>query len=227
LPHLNWQGSVYHGLPALYPFYPKPGSYLAFLGRIAPEKRPDHAIEIARRVGMPLRMAAKVDDANREYFQTVIAPLLKDPLVEYIGEISDAEKSLFLGNAAAVLCPYDWPEPFGLVLIEALACGTPVFAYQRGSIPEIIEDGITGFICENLDEMVSAMSRLPRIQRQHCRQAFEARFAVTRMVKDYVALYEKILNNRYKPFINRRVARKLNRCQFANIHTESLQGDAA
>ncbi len=190
----NWQGTVYHGLPDLYAFHPNSGSgsYLAYLGRICPEKRPDHAIEIAKRVGMPLRIAAKVDPVDQEYFEAQIAPELDHPLVEYLGEITDAEKCDFLGNAAAVLCPYDWPEPFGIVLIEALACGTPVVAYRRGSIPEIIEDGVTGFICENLDEMVAAIDRLPLIQRQKCRDAFEARFTVQRMVQDYLALYERM-----------------------------------
>lgn len=194
LPNANWQGTVYHGLPDLYAFHPNSGSgsYLAYLGRICPEKRPDHAIEIAKRVGMPLRIAAKVDPVDQEYFETQIAPELDHPLVEYLGEITDAEKCDFLGKAAAVLCPYDWPEPFGIVLIEALACGTPVLAYRRGSIPEIVEDGVTGFICENLDEMVSAIDRLPLIQRQQCRAAFEARFTVQRMVQDYLTLYERM-----------------------------------
>jgi glycosyltransferase involved in cell wall biosynthesis len=192
LPDANWQGTVYHGLPDLYAFHPNHGSYLAYLGRICPEKRPDHAIEIAKRVGIPLRIAAKVDPVDREYFETKIEPLLDHPLVEFLGEITDAEKCDFLGEAAAVLCTYDWPEPFGIVLIEALACGTPVFAYRRGSIPEIIEDGVTGFICENLDEMVAAIDRLPLIQRQHCRDSFEARFTVQRMVQDYLALYERM-----------------------------------
>ena len=136
-----------------------------------------------------LRLKYPVD---REYFETKIEPLLDHPLVEFLGEITDAEKCDFLGEAAAVLCTYDWPEPFGIVLIEALACGTPVFAYRRGSIPEIIEDGVTGFICENLDEMVAAIDRLPLIQRQHCRDSFEARFTVQRMVQDYLALYERM-----------------------------------
>jgi len=169
LPQANWQGTVLHGLPDLYTFHPNPGSYLAYLGRISPEKRPDHAIEIAKRVGLPLRIAAKVDPLDREYFETQIVPLLDHPLVEYIGEITDVDKCDFLGNAAAVLCPYDWPEPFGIVLIEALACGTPVLAYRRGSIPEIIDDGVTGFICDNLDAMVAAIDRLPLIHRQDCR----------------------------------------------------------
>jgi glycosyltransferase involved in cell wall biosynthesis len=192
LPGANWQGTVYHGLPDLYSFHPNPGSYLAFLGRISPEKRPDHAIEIAKRVGMPIRIAAKVDPADRDYFETQIERLLDHPLVEYVGEITDAEKCDFLGDAAAVLCTYDWPEPFGIVLIEALACGTPVFAYRRGSIPEIIEDGVTGVICDNLNEMVAAVNRLPLIQRQRCRDAFESRFTVQRMAEDYLAIYEKM-----------------------------------
>ena len=193
LPNANWQGTVYHGLPDLYHFHPNPGSYLAYLGRICPEKRPDHAIAIAKRVGIPLRMAAKIDPLDREYFDTQIAPLLDHPLVEYLGEINDAEKCDLLGNAAAVLCTYDWPEPFGIVLIEALACGTPVLAYRCGSIPEIIEDGVTGFVCANLEEMVAAIQRLPLIQRQRCRDAFTTRFTVERMAHDYLSIYERMV----------------------------------
>lgn len=193
LPDANWQGTVYHGLPDnLYSFHGRPGSYLAFLGRISPEKRPDHAIEIAKRVGIPLRIAAKVDPADRAYFEGQIERLLDHPLIEYVGEITDAEKGDFLGNAAAVLCTYDWPEPFGLVLIEALACGTPVLAYRRGSIPEIIDDCVTGFVCDNLEEMVSAVGRLPLIARRQCRKEFEERFTVQRMTEDYLAIYERL-----------------------------------
>jgi len=212
LPDANWQGTVYHGLPDLYPFQPAPGSYLAFLGRICPEKRPDHAIEIAKQVGIPLRIAAKVDPVDREYFETQIAPLLDHPLVEYVGEISDAEKRDFLGDAAAVLCTYDWPEPFGIVLIEALACGTPVLAYRRGSIPEIIEDGVTGFICDSLSDMVAAIDRLPQIQRRRCRDSFEARFTVQRMAEDYLALYERMaaVATRPRAFANGRSLRMMN-----------------
>ena len=214
LPAANWVGTVYHGLPDLYAFHPNPRSYLAYLGRICPEKRPDHAIEIAKRVGVPLRMAAKVDPVDREYFETKIVPLLDHPLVEYIGEISDAEKGDFLGEAAAVLCTYDWPEPFGIVLIEALACGTPVFAYRRGSIPEIIENGVTGFICDSLEEMVSKIDCLPLIERRQCRESFEKRFTVQRMVNDYHTLYERmtalarpktyIINDQTSPLLNSR-----------------------
>ena len=191
----NWQATVYHGLPRnLYGFHPKPEAYLAFLGRIAAEKRPDHAIEIAKRVGIPLRIAAKVDPADQDYFDAEIEPLLADPLIEYLGEITDAEKAEFLGNATALVCPYDWPEPFGLVLIEALACGTPVLAYRRGSIPEIIEDGVTGFVCEGLDEMTAAIQRIPEIDRGRCRSTFEQRFTVERMAQDYVRLYERLID---------------------------------
>jgi glycosyltransferase involved in cell wall biosynthesis len=203
LPHANWQATVYHGLPDLYSFHPNPGSYLAYLGRICPEKRPDHAIEIAKRVGMPIRIAAKVDPVDREYFETQIVPLLEHPLVEYVGEVTDEEKCDLLGDAAAVLCTYDWPEPFGIVLIEALACGTPVFAYRRGSIPEIIEDGVTGFICDNLDDMTAAIERLPLIQRRHCRESFEARFTVQRMVEDYLTVYERMVETaRPRAYVN-------------------------
>jgi glycosyltransferase involved in cell wall biosynthesis len=190
----NWQATVYHGLPSdLYGFHPKPGAYLAFLGRIAAEKRPDHAIEIAKRVGIPLRIAAKVDPMDQQYFHTEIEPLLSDPLIEYLGEITDAEKREFLGHAMALVCPYDWPEPFGLVLIEALACGTPVLAYRRGSIPEIIEDRATGFVCEGLDEMTAAIQHIPEIDRRQCRRTFEQRFSVDRMAQDYLRVYERAL----------------------------------
>jgi len=192
----NWQATVYHGLPRdLYGLHPNPGGYLAFLGRIAPEKRPDHAIEIAKRVGIPLRIAAKVDPMDQEYFHTEIEPLLSDPLIEYLGEITDAEKNEFLGHAMALVCPYDWPEPFGLVLIEALACGTPVLAYRRGSIPEIIEDRATGFVCEGLDEMTAAIQRIPEIDRRRCRWSFDQRFSVERMAQDYLRVYEQALGN--------------------------------
>lgn len=190
----NWQATVYHGLPGdLYDFQPIPGRYLAFLGRIAPEKRPDHAIEIAKRAGIPLRIAAKVDPMDREYFHSEIEPLLSHPLVEYLGEITDAEKNEFLGQAIALVCPYDWPEPFGLVLIEALACGTPVLAYRRGSIPEIIEDTVTGFVREDVDGMVTAVQRVSEIDRRRCRQAFEQRFTVNRMAQDYLRVYERVI----------------------------------
>jgi glycosyltransferase involved in cell wall biosynthesis len=194
LPWSTWQATVHHGLPPdLYTFHPMPGQYLAFLGRISPEKRPDHAIEIAKRVGMPLRIAAKVDPADRNYFEAEIEPLMSHPLVEYVGEITDDEKDDFLGDAYAMLAPYDWPEPFGLVLIEALACGTPVLAYRRGSIPEIINEGVTGFVCDDFNDMVAAVDRIGTLQRSHCREAFDARFSAVRMAQDYVNVYRRLL----------------------------------
>jgi len=197
LPWANWQATIHHGLPAhLYTYHAQHQGYLAFLGRISPEKRPDHAIEVAKRTGLPLRIAAKVDPADLQYFRSEIEPLLDHPLIEFIGEISDAEKNDFVGNALALVCPYDWPEPFGLVLIEALACGTPVLAYRRGSIPEIIEHGTTGFVSENLSEMVAAVERLGEIDRQRCRASFDQRFTADRMARDYVALYERIIEER-------------------------------
>lgn len=200
LPQANWAGTVYHGIPKnLYSMHERPGSYLAFLGRIAPEKCPDHAIEVAKLVGMPLRIAAKVDPADDAYFKQRIERLLDHPLIEYVGEINDAEKNDFLGEAAAVLCPYDWPEPFGLVLIEAMACGTPVLAYRQGSIPEIIEHGVTGYICDNIGEMAQAVAGLSRIDRTRCREIFEKRFTVERMVKDYLAIYDSVVAASHRP----------------------------
>jgi len=194
LPWANWLATVHHGLPRdLYAYHPEPGKYLAFLGRIAPEKRPDHAIGIAKRVGMPLRIAAKVDPADRDYFHTEIEPLLDHPLVEYVGELTDPEKDDFLGEAYALIAPFDWPEPFGLAFIESLACGTPVLAYRRGSIPELIDDGITGFVCEGPSTMAAAVERIALLDRRRCRQAFEERFTVERMVQDYLDVYEHLI----------------------------------
>ena len=202
LPQANWAGTVYHGIPKnLYSAHDRHGSYLAFLGRISPEKCPDHAIEVAKRVGMPLRIAAKVDPADHAYFKKKIEPLLDHPLIEYVGEINDAEKNDFLGEAAALLCPYDWPEPFGLVLIEAMACGTPVLAYRQGSIPEIIDHGVTGYVCDNISEMTQAVAGLSLIDRSRCREIFEKRFTVERMVKDYLALYERMADASQKPHL--------------------------
>ena len=200
LPQANWAGTVYHGIPkTLYSMHERSGSYLAFLGRISPEKCPDHAIEVAKRIGMPLRIAAKVDPADHAYFKQKIEHLLDHPLIEYVGEINDAEKNDFLGEAAALLCPYDWPEPFGLVLIEAMACGTPVLAYRQGSIPEIIDHGVTGYICDNVGEMAQAVAGLSLIDRSRCREIFEKRFTVERMVQDYLAIYEKMADAAHRP----------------------------
>jgi glycosyltransferase involved in cell wall biosynthesis len=169
------------------------------LGRICPEKRLDRAIAIARRTGIRLKIAAKVDNADRVYFEKRIQPLLNDPLVEFIGEIEDAEKPAFLGNAWVMLFPIDWPEPFGLVMIEAMACGTPVIAYRRGSVPEIVEHGLTGLIVENEDEAVVAVRRASMLNRWRVRQRFEERFSVERMASDYLALYTTLAGFGQRP----------------------------
>jgi glycosyltransferase involved in cell wall biosynthesis len=192
IPSAVWLGTVYHGLPEdLFSFHETPGDYLAFLGRISPEKRLDRAIEIAKRTGMPLKVAAKIDKVDQEYFEEVIRPLLDHRLVEFVGEIGGREKEEFLGNAYAVLFPIDWPEPFGLVMIEAMACGTPVIAWRNGSVPEVMQDGVTGFIVEELDEAVQAIEKLARFDRRQCRQVFERRFTADRMANDYVNIYER------------------------------------
>ena len=191
---VNWQGTVHHGLPEdLFTYREEPGGYLAFLGRISPEKRVDTAIEIAKRVGMELKIAAKVDRVDKEYFDTTIKPLLNHPLIEYVGEIGDGEKNEFLGNAHALLFPIDWPEPFGIVMIEAMACGTPVIARARGSVPEVMDHGVTGFIVNNVEEAVTAVEMLPRLSRRRCRDVFERRFTATRMAEDYLNIYRKLI----------------------------------
>jgi glycosyltransferase involved in cell wall biosynthesis len=194
----NWTGTVYHGMPdALYRFSPRPeGGYLAFLGRISPEKRPDRAIAIAKAAGMRLKIAAKVDNADRAYFRDEIAPLLDDPMVEYIGEIGDADKSRFLGDATAVLFPIDWPEPFGLVMIEAMACGTPVIAWRCGSVPEVVDDGITGRVVESEAEAVAAVAEVAGYDRRRIRDVFERRFSAQTMARGYETLYRHMLPNR-------------------------------
>ena len=193
LPWLQWQGTVYYGVPNdLYTFRDTPGTYLAFLGRISPEKGVEHAIAIARHVGMPLKIVAKVDRVDRVYFQEVIRPLLDDPLVEYLGEMGEHDKNIFLGQAYALLFPIEWPEAFGLVMFEAMACGTPVIAYRRGAVPEILTDGVTGWIVAGYEEAVQAVSRVATLSRARCRQVFEERFVVARMVQDYVHLYQRL-----------------------------------
>ncbi len=194
LPWANWQATIYHGLPEdLFRFRPKPGSYLAFLGRISPEKRVDRAIEIAKRSGIPLKVAAKVDPVDKDYFEREIEPLLRDSAVEYLGEISDEEKDQFLGNAYALLFPIDWPEPFGLVMIEAMACGTPVIAYDGGAVSEVIEEGRTGFIVKGLEDAAEAVRRVPELSRACCREAFEKRFTAARMASNYLQVYERVI----------------------------------
>ncbi|HEU0031038.1 MAG TPA: glycosyltransferase family 4 protein [Kofleriaceae bacterium] len=196
LPFARWHATVHHGIPDdLYRLQPERGSYLAFLGRIAPEKRPDWAIEIARRAGYPIRIAAKIDRADRAYYEDQIAPLMRQPHVEYIGEIDDADKQDFLGGALALVFPIDWPEPFGLVMLEAMACGTPVIACRRGSVPEVIDDGVTGFIVDGVDAAVDAVARCATLSRPGCRARFEQRFTARRMAEDYVMAYQTLLEH--------------------------------
>jgi glycosyltransferase involved in cell wall biosynthesis len=197
LPQANWQATVHHGLPPdLYRGRERPGDYLAFVGRISPEKRVDRAVEIARRTGMRLRVAAKVDAADRDYFRAEVEPLFRDPLVEFVGEIGERDKNDFLGNAAALLFPIDWPEPFGLVMIEAMACGTPVVAYPCGSVPEVVEDGVTGFVVADQDAAVRAVERCLGLDRRRVRQRFEERFIAARMADDYLAVYRRLIADR-------------------------------
>jgi glycosyltransferase involved in cell wall biosynthesis len=194
LPWLNWKATVYHGIPLNhYPFHERPGSYLAFVGRMSPEKGPDRAIEIARRAGVPIKLAAKVDQAAREYFEEQVRPRLNEPGVEFVGEIGEAEKGQFLGAACALVFPIDWPEPFGLIMIEAMACGTPVIAFRHGAVAEVVQDDITGFVVSSVEEAVSAVKRLEVLNRRLCRKAFEQRFSSERMAKDYLAVYERVL----------------------------------
>jgi glycosyltransferase involved in cell wall biosynthesis len=196
LPNANWQATVHHGLPrTLHTFQPNAGEYLAFLGRISPEKRLDRAVEIARRAGMPLKVAAKIYDEDQSYFQSTIAPLLDKtrPFVEFIGEVGGERKNEFLRGAAALLFPIDWAEPFGLVMIEALACGTPVIAWRNGSVPEIIEHGVTGFVIDGIDSGVTCAERISQIDRANCRRAFEERFDSRRMARAYVDVYGRLI----------------------------------
>ena len=200
LPWINWQGTVHHGMPAnRLTFRPGKGNYLAFLGRISPEKGLEQAIEIALRLDIPLKIAAKVDPADEEYFQTVIKPELDHPLVEFVGEIGYPDKNDFLGDAIAMLFPINWSEPFGLVMMESIACGTPVIAYARGSVPEIIEDGVSGFMVHNVEQAVKAVKRISQIDRRRCRRRFEERFTATRMGNDYLTLYERLVNGQSEP----------------------------
>lgn len=190
----RWVGTVYHGLPEnLYTFQEKPGSYLAFIGRVSPEKRVDKAIEIAKKVGMPLKIAAKVDKVDKDYFDEFIKPWLDHRNIDYVGEIGESEKDEFFGNAYALLFPIDWPEPFGLVMIEAMACGTPTIAYLQGSVPEVMEEGGTGFIVKNFKSAVASVQKVSNINRRRCRQIFEERFTAKRMAEDYLKIYKKLM----------------------------------
>lgn len=194
LPQANWAGTIHHGMPPdeLVPVADA-GDYLAFLGRISPEKRADRAIEVARRAGLPLRIAAKIDGVDQDYFERHIEPLLGAGHVEWIGEIGPTEKNEFLGHARALLFPIDWSEPFGLVMIESMACGTPVIAYRSGSVPEVVTDGVSGFIVDDIESAVAAVARLDEIDRAGCRQNFEERFAVSRMARDYLSVYDRLI----------------------------------
>jgi glycosyltransferase involved in cell wall biosynthesis len=195
LPHASWIDTIPHGVPETLSLPSRHhDGYLAFLGRIAPEKGPDRAIAIAKKVGRKLKIAAKVDPADRAYFREIIEPMIKDPLIEFIGEIGENQKSDFLGGASALLFPIDWPEPFGLVMIEAMACGTPIIAWANGSVPEVIERGVTGFIVKSEEEAAFAISRLDRLDRNLIRREFKRRFSVGIMGQNYVRLYESLLD---------------------------------
>jgi glycosyltransferase involved in cell wall biosynthesis len=190
---VRWARTVHHGLPReLYPFQGRLGRYLLFIGRISHEKRPDAAIRVAIRAGVPLRIAAKIDHADRAYFEREVRPLLDHPLIEFLGEVDDERKRALLAEALALIFPIDWPEPFGIVVIEALASGTPVIARRRGSVPELVTDGETGVVCESEDEMVAAVSRVARLDRAACRAAFERRFTVDSMANAYLRLYDRV-----------------------------------
>jgi glycosyltransferase involved in cell wall biosynthesis len=194
---IAWQATVHHGFPeALYRFEPRPGDYLAFLGRISPEKGIDRAIEIARRTGHRLRVAAKIDRVDRDYYTRHIAAQLHQPHVEFLGEIGERDKQELLGGARALVFPINWPEPFGMVMVEAMACGTPVIAYRCGSVREVIDHGVTGLICDGIDQAVAAVGRIGELSRAACRAAFEQRFTAARMASDYTAIYHRIVHCR-------------------------------
>jgi glycosyltransferase involved in cell wall biosynthesis len=196
VPDANFIATIYHGLPSelhTATLHPR-GGYLAFLGRISPEKGVDRAIMIARAVGLPLRIAAKIDRVDEAYFRSEIAPLLKQPGVEYIGEINERQKTQFLGDARALLFPIDWPEPFGLSMIEAMACGTPVLAFRKGAVSEVIDDGVTGYVVDNIDDAIPAMGKVLALDRGRVRRRFEERFTAARMAAEYVAVYEHLVH---------------------------------
>lgn len=194
LPDAHWCATVHHGVPMdLYEFHPNPDNYFAFVGRISPEKRVDRAIEIAIACGVPLRIAAKVDAADRDYFERAIRPLLHHPLVDFVGEIQEPDKNEFIGQASALLFPIDWPEPFGLVMIEAMACGTPVISYPCGSVPEVLQHGVSGFIVNDQQQAIAAARRIDRIDRRRCRQSFEQRFSSSVMAERYLDVYRSLI----------------------------------
>jgi glycosyltransferase involved in cell wall biosynthesis len=200
MPGANWLATVYHGLPAgIHTATETPGQYLAFLGRIAPEKGIERAIEIARRSGIPLKIAAKIDHSDQEYFDTEVACLIDGSLIDFVGEITEVQKTRFLGDAIALLFPIDWPEPFGLTMIEAMACGTPVIGFRRGSVPEIIDDAVTGFIVDDLDAAIACVGRARGLSRKRCRERFEQRFDVARMSQGYCHAYEQAMQQTSPP----------------------------
>jgi glycosyltransferase involved in cell wall biosynthesis len=209
LPQANWLKTIYHGLPEnlLTPQTRKEPRYLAFLGRICSEKRPDLAIEIAAQSGLPLKIAAKIDKADGEYFKNTITPLLSRANVEFLGEINELQKPEFLSGARALLFPIDWSEPFGLVMIEAMACGTPVIAFNRGSVPEVIDHGVTGYICENVQDAVDALQRIDELSRPEIRAQFERRFGAKTMAQNYVDIYTGLLQSAARPALRRSAAR--------------------
>jgi glycosyltransferase involved in cell wall biosynthesis len=199
LPHANWVGTVYHGLPrAFHSIDDRSRDYLAFLGRISPEKRVDRAIQIALQSGLEIKIAAKIDKNDKEYFEDSIQPLFDNPFVTYLGEINEEEKKEFLSGALALLFPIDWEEPFGLVMIEAMASGTPVIAWRNGSVPEIIEDGVNGFIVESIEEAITLLKNIHSFDHKRCQQVFEKRFTARRMADDYCAIYENLLAKKYR-----------------------------
>ena len=201
IPNANFAATVYHGIPLqlLKPNYKPSGDYVAFLGRISPEKRPDRAIRIAQALGVPIKIAAKIDKVDEAYFRETIAPLFNQPGVEYIGEIDERSKSEFLGQASALLFPIDWPEPFGLSMIEAMACGTPVLAFRCGSVPEIVDSGVTGMIVETMDEAIRVLPQVLALDRRAVRQKFEQRFSAARMAKDYAQVYRSLVKQQALP----------------------------
>jgi glycosyltransferase involved in cell wall biosynthesis len=224
-PDLNWQGTVYHGIPlGLYTFQKQRGKYLAFLGRASPEKRLDRAIEIAKQFGMKLKVAAKIDKNDQDYFQAELEPQIGNVDVEFLGEIGGKEKDEFLGNAYALLFPIDWPEPFGLVMIEAMACGTPVVAWPEGSVPEIMENGVTGFIVDRVERAVAALHQVKTLDRKRCREAFERRFSASRMAWDYLRIYERIVQEKSESKIKRR---NVDAPPLQAAKSEPKQGDCA
>lgn len=221
----NWQATIHHGLPPdLIPFNSTGGKYLAFLGRICPDKRLDRAIEIAKRTGMPLKIAAKVDPVDKAYFKKDIEPLLNHPLIEFVGEVGDSGKAEFLGRASALLFPIDWPEPFGLVMIEAMSAGTPVVAWNNGSVPEVITPGRSGFIVESIDEAVAAVHVAVKLDRRIVRAEFEKRFTLKRMAERYVAVYESLLAKAKPPHHH---LGKVNGSAFKGVNGEQSSAGAS